>query len=196
MPDVASHEVGVDPWVRERLAEERRSSPRRWSRAGSRSAAASTCPSPRRRSGTRPRGGAVERDRRAGPRCPESLHDRSRARGPRRLTRPPVAARGRAPIRWSVKRVIGHGQARKKSDGDDEPAAVEVACLVDLGGAGRSRRRPRVETSAVSFCSEMKSFSSGGMTVRTAWGKITRRIVATWVSRASGRRGFGRGAPR
>ena len=38
-----------------------------------------------------------------------------------------------------------------------------------------------METRAVSFCSEMKSLSSGGMTVRTAWGKTTRRIVEYWV---------------
>ena len=40
---------------------------------------------------------------------------------------------------------------------------------------------PMIDTSAVSFCSEMKSFNNGGMTVRTAWGRMTRRIVVTFV---------------
>ena len=36
---------------------------------------------------------------------------------------------------------------------------------------------PSVPTSAVSFCSPMKSLSSGGITRRTACGRITRRSV-------------------
>src|SRR6266702_1876753 len=51
---------------------------------------------------------------------------------------------------------------------------------------------PRVPTSAVSFCRLMKSFSSGGMMLRTACGRITYRIeddcvrpseraAATWL---------------
>ena len=34
---------------------------------------------------------------------------------------------------------------------------------------------PRMETSATSFWSEMKSLSSGGTTRRTAWGSTTKR---------------------
>ncbi len=41
---------------------------------------------------------------------------------------------------------------------------------------------PSTETSAVSFCSETKSLRRGGMTVRTAWGRTTRRIVDVGVS--------------
>ena len=41
---------------------------------------------------------------------------------------------------------------------------------------------PSTEISAVSFCSPMKSFRSGGITRRTAWGRITVRIVCPRVS--------------
>ena len=41
---------------------------------------------------------------------------------------------------------------------------------------------PRIETSATSFCSEMKSLSSGGATLRTACGRTTWRVAWPSVS--------------
>ena len=41
---------------------------------------------------------------------------------------------------------------------------------------------PSVPTSAVSFCSPMKSLSSGGMTRRTACGSTTNRSAWPWES--------------
>ena len=36
---------------------------------------------------------------------------------------------------------------------------------------------PSTDTSAVSFCREMKSLSRGGVTLRTACGRTTKRLV-------------------
>ena len=59
---------------------------------------------------------------------------------------------------------------------------------------------PRIETSATSFCSEMKSFSSGGTTRRTACGRTTKRSdwrpVRPIASAAARWRGVDRVDPR
>ena len=41
---------------------------------------------------------------------------------------------------------------------------------------------PRIDTSATSFCSAMKSFSKGGTTRRTACGSTTNRVDCAGVS--------------
>ena len=55
---------------------------------------------------------------------------------------------------------------------------VAFASIWDCWNASTA---PSVPTSAVSFCSPMKSLRSGGITRRTAWGRMTRRSVCARV---------------
>ena len=145
-------------------------------RAGSGSAAAWTCPSPTSRSGRPRRAGCTVRSTSASTtRSPYDLRSVGRPRAAASAhRRPRPLALGIARRRsQSVNRASGIVSATKKQRDHDERRVVEVVVAVVLGREHAPRRRPMAATSAVSFCSETKSLSSGGTTRRTACGTTT-----------------------
>ena len=149
-----------------------------------RSAAASTSPSPRSRSGRPPR--ASRRSRSTSSRTTLSPYDlRTPGAVEERSQAPAALGADRGAVSQSVSRASGTVSAMKKHRGHDVRREVEVV-VARSRGRRRPPRRPRpTATSAVSFCSETKSLSSGGTTRRTACGThdVAQRLAAGQAER-------------
>src|SRR5438093_55939 len=79
----------------------------------------------------------------------------------------------------SVKRASGIVIATKSTAAQRYGVKLNVAAA-SICDWLKASIAPRVPTSAVSFCSPMKSFRSGGITRRTACGSTTKRSACRW----------------
>ena len=166
--------VGDRP--RRRAGRRRRRSPR----AGRCSAAASTCPSPTRRSARPPRARRRSGRSRAAPalavglRHAAHLEDR---RSPDASREPGCRACSRSTTRASGI-VTQHDTAARR---DDQRRVVERLAAGRSAPARNASSGPRMETSATSFCSAMKSLRSGGTRAARPAGRMTWRSACVSV---------------
>ena len=168
--DPAAHRPRVDPRVGDLRRPRGRSSPSSTARAGRCSAAASTCRCRRRRSG-RPRRARRRRGRRRAARpCRRRpcADPRTLQQGGHRA--PALLTPGVAPAEPVGEPGQRHGQRDEEGGRHEVRREVEVEVGVVRAPCRSASTRPTVATSAVSFCSETKSLSSGGTTRRTACG--------------------------